>query len=642
MATYYANPPPNYNANNFIYGFTEPGWYNEVSEGMIERAADQPPPPAQFSQRPAQFDLSDPNSAAWQWVRDVYGQGDAMGWLVPTHPYGGSIYGPGITDGDAALADPSRRSRMATLAEAIAAESMKDPSFDADAALRSANLTPQDTAELQHYFSRINQRMTEAATQGTTLLEDIATNPFTYLIPPAMAIGSGIASGAFSGGAGGAEVAAGGAMDMGVGLGETFGIPSVEAGAGGLGGLTPVDLGQEVLPFTTDPSLADLGGIIDSGTGLPIGLESLGNLPNVSLPQTTPTPTVDLTASGGGTAPAPTMPPAVPEPDPTFGGLLEQTGAGQFEQPLLPGTGGGAIVPPVIPPVGASGGGTAPIGSTPPAGSAPLQQTGGSGALGRILDGSATAQDWAALAGNIAPTLLSMWGLNQQQDTMNQIAAQQRQAEEARYQDLVAREQARYEDVVSRENARLSDLIARDRERFGTLMGREDAAIARQRGDIEFGRSVGAPYRDRLAGLYADPSSFLSSPEVMAPVQQATDALARALSVKGNPAGSPAAMSEIQNYAANQLFGRLGQEKDRLAQFGGLSAFNQSGAAVPGIGTTLSGSVPAPGQLFSGSPSDGSGVGTQGGLSALMGGAQAGANMWGDLGRGIRNVMSLV
>lgn len=89
----------------------------------------------------------------------------------------------------------------------------------------------------------------------------------------------------------------------------------------------------------------------------------------------------------------------------------------------------------------------------------------------------------------------------------------------------------------------------------------------------------GADYRTRLAGLYNDPNSFLQSQAVQAPVQQGTDALARSLSIHGNPAGSPAAMGELQNYASNQLFGKLGQEKDRLAQ---LSGIPQYAAAAPG------------------------------------------------------------
>lgn len=90
--------------------------------------------------------------------------------------------------------------------------------------------------------------------------------------------------------------------------------------------------------------------------------------------------------------------------------------------------------------------------------------------------------------------------------------------------------------------------------------------------------AFGAPYRQRLAGLYDNPSGFLNSPEVQVPVQQATNAMARALSTQGNPVGNGTALQEMQNYSANQLFGRLGQEKDRLAGFGGLTAYNNAGA----------------------------------------------------------------
>ena len=93
----------------------------------------------------------------------------------------------------------------------------------------------------------------------------------------------------------------------------------------------------------------------------------------------------------------------------------------------------------------------------------------------------------------------------------------------------------------------------------------------------------GAPYRQKLTDLYANPSGFLSSPEVQVPVQQGTDAAARALSAKvGNPVFSGTALQELQNYSANQLFGKLGQEKDRLAGFGGLSNYS---AAAPGAAT---------------------------------------------------------
>lgn len=91
--------------------------------------------------------------------------------------------------------------------------------------------------------------------------------------------------------------------------------------------------------------------------------------------------------------------------------------------------------------------------------------------------------------------------------------------------------------------------------------------------------NMGAPYRSRLAQLYANPNAFLSSPEVQIPVQQGTDILARALSTQGNPALSGGPLQQLQSYASNQLFGRLGQERDRLAGFGGLTAYNNAGAS---------------------------------------------------------------
>ena len=89
--------------------------------------------------------------------------------------------------------------------------------------------------------------------------------------------------------------------------------------------------------------------------------------------------------------------------------------------------------------------------------------------------------------------------------------------------------------------------------------------------------AMGQPYRDKLSALYADPSTFLNSDAVRIPVQQGTDMLARSLSTRGNPTGSGNALTELQKYSSGQLFDRLGQEKDRLAGFGGLSAY--SGAA---------------------------------------------------------------
>jgi hypothetical protein len=44
--------------------------------------------------------------------------------------------------------------------------------------------------------------------------------------------------------------------------------------ATGMEGLTAADMGLEALPWTTNPSLAELGGVIDSATGLPVAAQA--------------------------------------------------------------------------------------------------------------------------------------------------------------------------------------------------------------------------------------------------------------------------------------------------------------------------------------------------------------------------------
>lgn len=92
--------------------------------------------------------------------------------------------------------------------------------------------------------------------------------------------------------------------------------------------------------------------------------------------------------------------------------------------------------------------------------------------------------------------------------------------------------------------------------------------------------SYGAPYRQKLTDLYANPSSFLNSQEVQKPVQMATDIMSRSLSTQGNPTGSGNALQQLQSYSADQLFGKLGQEKDRLAGYGGLANYNAAAPAA--------------------------------------------------------------
>lgn len=111
----------------------------------------------------------------------------------------------------------------------------------------------------------------------------------------------------------------------------------------------------------------------------------------------------------------------------------------------------------------------------------------------------------------------------------------------------------------------------------------------RQRALAEEYKAMGAPYRQRLSDLYNDPNAFLSSNEVTKPVQMGTDTLSRSLSMGGNPVGSGNALQQLQSYSADQLFGRLGQEKDRLSGLGGLQNYN---AVAPQIAAGASGVNP--------------------------------------------------
>lgn len=99
----------------------------------------------------------------------------------------------------------------------------------------------------------------------------------------------------------------------------------------------------------------------------------------------------------------------------------------------------------------------------------------------------------------------------------------------------------------------------------------------------------GAPYRAELGRLQSDPGSFLSSPRVTTAVDQGTSAMARALSARdGNPVGSGRALQEMQNYATNSLYGQLTNRENQLANFGGLSSYNNSApqANLAAVGQT--------------------------------------------------------
>ena len=302
-------------------------------------------------------------------------------------------------------------------------------------------------------------------------------------------------------------------------------------------------------------------------------------------------------------------------------------------------------------------------------------------------------EEWLSALGRAAPGLIGAYASSEQGNALSDLAKSQTDAENARYNDLVARESARYEDLkgredaaiarqneymqlgMSREDARFAELkeredaaIARQNEfinlgmsredaRFAELKERENEAIARQRGDIEYGRTQTQPYRTRLSDLYANPDSFLTSNEVTKPVQMGSDILARSLSVGGNPIGSGNALQQLQSYSADQLFSRLGEEKTRLGNLGGMSSFGQSGATIPGIGSSLPGStttpvpgigsslpsgtstsIPGTGSSLPGSATAGSNVGYSGGSNLSLASLGSDANIWNSLGSAASDV----
>jgi hypothetical protein len=121
---------------------------------------------------------------------------------------------------------------------------------------------------------------------------------------------------------------------------------------------------------------------------------------------------------------------------------------------------------------------------------------------------------------------------------------------------------------------------------LGYLGSQQQRQMFQQLADRYWG--AGADYRNRLSQSYADPNAFLHSPEITAPVQQGTDIMARALSTQGNPAQSGNALQQLQNYSANTLFGRMGEARNQLANYGGLQ---QAASAGPAAATSAIGAA---------------------------------------------------
>lgn len=139
-----------------------------------------------------------------------------------------------------------------------------------------------------------------------------------------------------------------------------------------------------------------------------------------------------------------------------------------------------------------------------------------SSALSRILGGNASTQDYLSLAGQLGSLGLGVYGANQQANAT-------------------------------------SDLY----DRFFSL---------------------GAPYRQSLAALEANPQGFYSSPMVQGALQQGSDALSRSLSAKvGNPILNPTALQEMQNFTTRGLLDAYNNRFSQLASAGQLGVSQSAG-----------------------------------------------------------------
>lgn len=149
-------------------------------------------------------------------------------------------------------------------------------------------------------------------------------------------------------------------------------------------------------------------------------------------------------------------------------------------------------------------------------------QAAGSTALQRILSGNGTSADYLSVLGQAAPSLLSAYGSYQQAGD---------------YKDLAEKYMA-----------------------------------------------MGAPYRNELARISADPNAFYTSPTAT----KATESVLQRLSAThGNPAGSPYA----QALTVDALYDQYGSERDRLAGYGGLTAYNSAAPSAAGTAINAAGSV---------------------------------------------------
>lgn len=298
-----------------------------------------------------------------------------------------------------------------------------------------------------------------------------------------------------------------------------FAGPAIAAGGMALGAFTPTGAAA-----ATGTNLAAGGALAGGGAGFSTG----GGLADLGI---TGAGGVDVLAGGSGADTLTTMPPAVPEADPTFGGELVETDPGVFTQPpVTPPT--PTVTPPtptVTPtptPTPTSGGPDDVIPGGPDGGSVDLDAGGLAGLLG-------LTPELLQLLGIGGAAGLGIYGANQQADA--------------------------FRDIANKEDARIREMMG-----------------------------FGAPYRTMLGDTFKPEWDVHSIKGFDESLDATTNSLLRGLSTKGNPWGNPGGTAEVMKYVTgNVALPTIQKHRDFLSGAGGLTAYAGGAASGPNLGPTM-------------------------------------------------------
>ncbi len=240
-----------------------------------------------------------------------------------------------------------------------------------------------------------------------------------------------------------------------------------------------------------------------------------------------------------------------------------------------------------------------------------LNGTGGGVGGSQVLPsnlGNLLTPDVIKALGAAAPGVLGALSSARQTSQLSDLAKQQMAAEQARYADTVARDNARY----------------------ATATQREDAAIGRQQSQIAADKAVVAPSQARYESTFQPGFTMANDPGYQDALDQSSKATLHALSVNGNPAGSPNAWAQslTDNYQKT-AYPALQAYRSTNANTGGYGSAGAGAATIPSLATNIPAGATA-----------GSGVGYNAGSSTAAQAIGQSGTTFADLGGAVNNVVN--